>query len=76
MDGGFVMTEDDLCALLRFRYGKADPQMQGVRRGHVEAMYKFCKEEGKEMYERNAGGLIRAEMVGDLKRMGEGGGGG
>ena len=67
------LSEEDLCALLRFRYAKDDPLMARVETGHVGAMYGFCQGLPTKMYEETAKGLIRYQMARDLKLMREGG---
>ncbi len=67
------VSDEELCALLRFRYAKDDPLMARVETRHVGAMYDFCQGLQEEMYEETAGGLIRLQMKKDLKLMREGG---
>ncbi|KAF6218794.1 hypothetical protein HO133_005337 [Letharia lupina] len=73
LDGRVVLSSEDLCALLRFRYARTDPLMAGVELGHVGAMYGFCKGWPRELYEEKAENLIRVQMGMDLKLMREGG---
>lgn len=76
LDGCIAVSIEDLCALLRFRYAKTDPKMARAEQAHVVAMYGFCKVWGKEMYEKNAWGLIQSQMRDDLRILKEGGEGG
>ena len=57
------LSEEDLCALLRFRYAKVDPLMARVETCHVGAMYAFCKGLRDGMYEETARGLIKWQMA-------------
>ncbi|KAM0795677.1 hypothetical protein BDR22DRAFT_825814 [Usnea florida] len=81
-DGHFHLAPHALCALLNYRYGSADPQMQVVTKEQVDAMYAFVvdgRKEGREglmgLYEGEARKLIKGEMGRDLRRLREGGGG-
>ncbi|MCJ1456059.1 hypothetical protein MMC28_006416 [Mycoblastus sanguinarius] len=41
----------DLCAILRFRYGKSCPQLQDVEVEHLHGMYKLGRDIGSTLYE-------------------------
>lgn len=73
LDGALELSSEDLCALLRFRYARTDPQMAWVELAHVGPMYDFCKRWPKEMYELTAWNFIKQEMGLDLELMRDGG---
>lgn len=63
------LSRDQVCLLLRHRYGAEYPCVRTLTVENVVSMWDFCDGSGRVLYEQNERGMmqIEAELRGDLK---------